>query len=65
VREDRYETGVTDPIEDLMSDLMTLGVARVSPNGVLGDPTTASRPAGEAIFEDWLMDLAQAVERWQ
>lgn len=52
---DRAEAGNTRPIAELLSDLRARGVAGVSANGVLGDPTGASAEEGEAL-------LAQLVE---
>jgi creatinine amidohydrolase/Fe(II)-dependent formamide hydrolase-like protein len=31
---------------------------------VLGDPTGASAPAGEALLAEWTEDLRRAVEGW-
>lgn len=49
---DRLEPGCTDPVADLMPRLRTEGVRAVSPNGVLGDPTTASRDLGRRLLAD-------------
>ncbi|HRO30309.1 MULTISPECIES: mycofactocin biosynthesis peptidyl-dipeptidase MftE [Micrococcaceae] len=45
------ERGRTDPVGDLMPRLREHGVAAVSPNGVLGDPTTATAAAGDDLFD--------------
>lgn len=49
---ERLEPGCTDPVADLMPRLRTEGVRAVSPNGVLGDPTTASRDLGRRLLAD-------------
>lgn len=46
----RAEVGNTDPIKTLMPLLLTRGVSAVAPNGVLGDPTTASAGEGQRLF---------------
>lgn len=50
VRVDRLEPGCTDPVAQLMPRLRSEGVRAVSPNGVLGDPTTASRELGVRLL---------------
>lgn len=50
VRTDRLAPGCTDPVADLMPRLRAEGVRAVSPNGVLGDPTTASRELGQRLL---------------
>ena len=50
VRIDRIEPGATAPIGELLPRLRTEGVRPVSPNGVLGDPRTASPAAGESLL---------------
>ncbi|MDO9455530.1 mycofactocin biosynthesis peptidyl-dipeptidase MftE [Nocardioides sp.] len=49
---DRLEPGCTDPVADLVPRLRSEGVRAVSPNGVLGDPTTASRELGRRLIGD-------------
>lgn len=53
---DRLEPGCTEPVADLMPRLRSEGVRAVSPNGVLGDPTTATRDLGRRL-------LAEMVDR--
>lgn len=50
VRPDLAEAGATEPLADLMPRLRSDGVRTVSPNGVLGDPTTSSAEEGRALF---------------
>ncbi len=51
VRRDSFEIGSTEPLVNIMTDLRSGGVAAVSPNGVLGDPTTASTEHGAELLE--------------
>jgi creatinine amidohydrolase len=50
VRVDLMEPGATEPVQELMPRLRAHGVHEVSPNGVLGDPTTSSAERGRALF---------------
>ena len=67
VREDAAEAGgagrATTP-GDLMAMLLNQGVASVSPNGVLGDPTGSSAEAGRALLDAWTSDLQAALDGW-
>ncbi|CAN5199011.1 mycofactocin biosynthesis peptidyl-dipeptidase MftE [soil metagenome] len=47
----RAEPGNTAPLAELLPAMNHGGVASVSPNGVLGDPTGASATEGEELFE--------------
>jgi creatinine amidohydrolase len=40
------------------------GVAAVAPNGVLGDPTTASAAAGHAFLEQAIAELTALLRDW-
>ena len=40
------------------------GVASVSPNGVLGDPTGASAQEGMRLLGAMVTDAVSAVQRW-
>jgi len=51
VRQHRAERGNTTPLTDLLPELRAHGVLALAPNGVLGDPTTASAADGAALFE--------------
>lgn len=46
------EPGQGAPLAELLPRLKADGVASVAPNGVLGDPTTASATAGHLLFSD-------------
>jgi len=52
VRLDRGEPGSTAPLADTIDDLRTGGVAAVSANGILGDPTGATAAEGDALLDD-------------
>jgi creatinine amidohydrolase len=64
VRVERAEAGPTAPLAELWADLRTGGVAAVSSNGVLGDPTAASVEAGRALLAAWVDDLRAAIDGW-
>lgn len=57
--------GVTTPIRELLPTLRHAGVAAVSPNGVLGDPTGASAAEGDRLLDDLAADLIAAVAAWE
>jgi len=63
VRSER-DPGNTAPITDLLPAMRAGGVAAVSPNGVLGDPTGASAAEGERMLSAMATDLAAAMTRW-
>jgi creatinine amidohydrolase len=56
----RAEAGNTEPIDDLMPLLRSVGVRSVSPNGVLGDPSEASVTEGRRLLKRAVRDLAVA-----
>jgi mycofactocin precursor peptide peptidase len=58
---DRAEPGRTEPLAQLLPDLMTLGVRPVSPNGVLGDPTSADAGRGAVLLAGLVDALVRAV----
>lgn len=64
VRRDALETGIVDPIEQLMPTLRAGGVRAVSANGVLGDPCGADAAAGRALLDRLTTDLLAAVHAW-
>lgn len=51
VRFERAQPGNTAPVQDLLPAMRTGGIAAVSPNGVLGDPTGASAGEGARLVE--------------
>ena len=62
VRLDRAEFGATEPMNELLDAMRSGGVAAVSPNGILGDPTTATPEAGEVILAGWVDELVAVLE---
>lgn len=64
VRRTRIEPGNTAPIGEIMDTLTREGVAAVTPNGVLGDPTGARAEHGERLVAGLAADLAAALSRW-
>jgi creatinine amidohydrolase/Fe(II)-dependent formamide hydrolase-like protein len=61
VRLDRAEPGVTAPLTELIDDLRRGGLAAVTPNGVLGDPTGASVDEGRRLLADLVDDLVVVI----
>ncbi|MEM9464319.1 MAG: mycofactocin biosynthesis peptidyl-dipeptidase MftE [Actinomycetota bacterium] len=59
VRLDRAEPGVVAPLADILDDLRAGGLAAVTPNGVLGDPTTADAAVGETILDEWVRQVVE------
>ena len=57
VRTDRLEPGVTTPLAELMPALRAGGLAAVTPNGVLGDPTGATAAEGHDLLIAMIDDL--------
>ena len=51
VRLDRAEPGITENLASLLPQLRAGGVASVSPNGVLGDPTGATSQQGQELLD--------------
>lgn len=64
VRMDRAEAGCTRPLTEILPDLRAGGLAAVSPNGVLGDPTTATASEGERLWAALLDDARARLGRW-
>ena len=65
VRFDRAEPGNTESIETLLPQLRTAGVAALSANGVLGDPTAATTAEGADLLEQLVLRCSDALARWQ
>ncbi len=65
VRLDRAEAGNVTPLRELWPTLTREGVAAVSPNGVLGDPTGASATEGRRLLVRLSADLDAAVSSWR
>jgi mycofactocin system creatininase family protein len=56
--------GTITPLPELLDDLRSGGVASVSANGVLGDPTGASPDQGAQTLAAWTKSLCDAVSQW-
>ena len=58
VQTDRIERGTVGNASELVTQMRTSGVAGVSDNGVLGDPTTATKQHGIAVMNLYSSSLA-------
>ncbi|MEY2966990.1 MAG: hypothetical protein RLY50_1040 [Actinomycetota bacterium] len=58
----RAVPGATGEPEALIAAMRKGGVAAVSPNGVIGDPTLATAAEGEAIVAQWAEALAAVLD---
>jgi creatinine amidohydrolase len=65
VRLGAAEPGDRRPLASVIGELRRGGVAAVSENGVLGDPTGASAEEGDRLLADLATDLIATVERWR
>ncbi|HEV7689050.1 MAG TPA: mycofactocin biosynthesis peptidyl-dipeptidase MftE [Acidimicrobiia bacterium] len=61
---DAAEPGDVRPLAAVIGALRRHGVAAVSPNGVLGDPTGATAEEGERLLDALAADLIATVEAW-
>ena len=64
VRLDRAEPGALEPLSALLSRMRAGGVASVSPNGVLGDPSGASAQEGLRLLWSMVADVVSSVLAW-
>ena len=64
VRTDAAAAGETRPLIELIDVVRNEGVAAVSENGVLGDPTGASAAEGMALLDAASAALIATVETW-
>jgi mycofactocin precursor peptide peptidase len=64
VRMDLAEKGNEGALGDLMPALREQGVAAVSPNGILGDSTGATRAKGDELLSTAVEQLSEWVEQW-
>jgi len=62
VRPEAAEPGRLEPLSVLMPAMVASGVSAVSPNGVLGDPSSASPAAGAELMNRWSEDLVAALQ---
>jgi len=63
VHTDRIERGTIGDASDLVAQMRTSGVAGVAANGVLGDPTTATKEHGIAVMKLYSSSLATHLAR--
>ncbi len=63
VRIDRAQRGNVTPLAELLPALRAGGMAAVSANGVLGDPTGASADFGRAMLDELVADLVDVLSR--
>ncbi len=61
VRTEALSPGNTQPLGDILADLMAHGIRPVSESGVLGDPTTASGEVGKDAFIELVERVARHV----
>jgi creatinine amidohydrolase len=56
--------GCTSPLASILPSLQAGGVASVSPNGVLGDPSGATAEYGQALLSAWTDSLIGGLQGW-
>lgn len=61
VRIDAMEPGDGRPLEDVFADLVAGGLAAVTANGILGDPTSASALAGRQFLRQAVEELVALI----
>ena len=61
VRLELAEPGCTDPLETILPVMLSEGVAAVSANGVLGDPSGASAAEGDRVLRSMIEDVLTQV----
>lgn len=59
------EPGNPAPVGELMAAMRAGGVRAVSANGILGDPTGSTAPAGTALLTAATADLLAFVDTWR
>lgn len=64
VRADRAEPGDTRPLAEILPRLRAGGVAAVSANGVLGDPTGATAAEGARLLDLLISQLYDQIRHW-
>jgi mycofactocin system creatininase family protein len=64
VREGAAAPGNTEPLRELLPRMRAGGVAAVSPNGILGDPTGASADEGHALLAAITTAVTAAIRTW-
>ncbi|HEV7470211.1 MAG TPA: mycofactocin biosynthesis peptidyl-dipeptidase MftE [Pseudonocardia sp.] len=64
VREGAAAPGNSEPLRELLPRMRAGGVAAVSPNGILGDPTGASADEGHALLAAITAAVTAAIHTW-
>jgi mycofactocin precursor peptide peptidase len=62
---EEWAPGNDAPLSELMPRLRRGGVAAVSPDGVLGNPTTATAAEGARIFSEMVDTCGRRIAAWQ
>ena len=65
VRVDRIEAGSTARWREIGDVVRARGLAAVTANGVLGDPTAASVEEGRRVFDELVSHLCAAFDAWR
>lgn len=65
VRMDRAEPGSTARWREIGEVVVARGLAAVTPNGVLGDPTGATASEGESVFAALVDELCRELGAWR
>jgi creatinine amidohydrolase len=60
----KAEAGDTRSLPSIIEQLRVDGVRRLSPNGVLGDPTGATAEFGAQMMRSWQDDLLARFDNW-
>ena len=64
VAAERFVSGETRPIGELLPRLQQDGVRGVTANGILGDATTASEDRGRTALRRAIADLVTFIAEW-
>lgn len=64
VRVELIEPGSTARWRDIAQTVMAQGLAAVTPNGILGDPTGANAQEGQRLFELLVVQMHDQVDAW-
>lgn len=65
VKTEELVRGNVAPVSELMASMRAGGVAAVSDNGVLGDPTQASEADGRRMLNEMVAGLSEALDAWK
>ncbi len=62
---DHAAAGRTEPLAELLDELVAHGIASISLNGVLGDPAGANADEGALLLRAMIDDVERCVTTWQ